>query len=206
MAKKKSFSNKLKNNNLAVLFSNIAKAFEELGTENAILLNKIKQQNAIELNEIDIVLNKSRELSRLSQVYTHKIINIFGAHYCLNFNQVFQDWLDKNNIRKYYEKNITSEEILRSRKKDRYLKLPFCIKAKGTDLGKQFKKIAEEFSELGTENAIILNKIQAKQDISIDNIKNSFFEAFDISQATQTYMYLIRVNKKYEEDDWEWDK
>ena len=76
-------------------------------------------------------------------------------------------------------------------------------------MGKQFKKIAEEFAELGAENAIILNKIQAKQDISINNIKNTFFEAFDISQATQTYMYLImliRVNKKYEEDDWGWDK
>lgn len=51
---------------------------------------------------------------------------------------------------------------------------------------------------MGAENAIILNRIQAKQDISINNIKNTFFEAFDISQATQTYMYLImliRVNK-----------
>nr|DAW27662.1 MAG TPA: hypothetical protein [Caudoviricetes sp.] len=163
----------------------------------------------INADEIDVVLNKSRELSRLAQNYAYKIIDIFSKHYGFSFNQMFYKWLDKNNIRKYYEQNISADEILRNRKKDRHVKLPFCIKAKGTDLGKQFKKIAEEFAELGAENAIILNKIQAKQDITLNNIRNTFFEAFDISQATQTYMYLImliRVNKKYEEDDWGWDK
>lgn len=209
MAKKKSFESKLKNNNLAEAFTNIAKGFEYLGEDNAQLLNKIKMNEDINADEIDVVLNKSRELSRLAQNYAYKIIDIFSKHYGFSFNQFFGKWLDKNNLRKYYEQNISADEILRNRKKDRHVKLPFCIKAKGTDLGKQFKKIAEEFAELGTENAIILNKIQAKQDISINNIKNTFFEAFDISQATQTYMYLImliRVNKKYEEDDWGWDK
>lgn len=207
--KKKSFESKLKNNNLAEAFTNIAKGFEYLGEDNAKLLNKIKMNEDINADEIDVVLNKSRELSRLAQNYAYKIIDIFSKHYGFSFNQMFYKWLDKNNIRKYYEQNISADEILRNRKKDRHVKLPFCIKAKGTDLGKQFKKIAEEFAELGAENAIILNKIQAKQDISINNIKNTFFEAFDISQATQTYMYLImliRVNKKYEEDDWGWDK
>lgn len=209
MAKKKSFESKLKNNNLAEAFTNIAKGFEYLGEDNAKLLNKIKFGEDIDADEIDVVLNKSRELSRLAQNYAYKIIDIFSKHYGFSFNQFFGKWLDKNNLRKYYEQNISADEILRNRKKDRHVKLPFCIKAKGTDLGKQFKKIAEEFAELGAENAIILNKIQAKQDISINNIKNTFFEAFDISQATQTYMYLImliRVNKKYEEDDWGWDK
>lgn len=209
MAKKKSFESKLKNNNLAEAFTNIAKGFEYLGEDNAQLLNKIKMNEDINADEIDVVLNKSRELSRLAQNYAYKIIDIFSKHYGFSFNQMFYKWLDKNNIRKYYEQNISADEILRNRKKDRHVKLPFCIKAKGTDLGKQFKKIAEEFAELGAENAIILNKIQTKQDISINNIKNTFFEAFDISQATQTYMYLImliRVNKKYEEDDWGWDK
>lgn len=209
MAKKKSFESKLKNNNLAEVFTNIAKGFEYLGEDNAKLLNKIKFGEDINADEIDVVLNKSRELSRLAQNYAYKIIDIFSKHYGFSFNQFFGKWLDKNNLRKYYEQNISADEILRNRKKDRHVKLPFCIKAKGTDLGKQFKKIAEEFAELGAENAIILNKIQAKQDISINNIKNTFFEAFDISQATQTYMYLImliRVNKKYEEDDWRWDK
>lgn len=209
MAKKKSFESKLKNNNLAEAFTNIAKGFEHLGEDNAQLLNKIKMNEDINADEIDVVLNKSRELSRLAQNYAYKIIDIFSKHYGFSFNQFFGKWLDKNNLRKYYEQNISADEILRNRKKDRHVKLPFCIKAKGTDLGKQFKKIAEEFAELGAENAIILNKIQAKQDISINNIKNTFFEAFDISQATQTYMYLImliRVNKKYEEDDWGWDK
>lgn len=209
MAKKKSFESKLKNNNLAEAFTNIAKGFEYLGEDNAKLLNKIKMNEDINADEIDAVLNKSRELSRLAQNYAYKIIDIFSKHYGFSFNQFFGKWLDKNNLRKYYEQNISANEILRNRKKDRHVKLPFCIKAKGTDLGKQFKKIAEEFAELGAENAIILNKIQAKQDISINNIKNTFFEAFDISQATQTYMYLImliRVNKKYEEDDWGWDK
>lgn len=209
MAKKKSFESKLKNNNLAETFTNIAKGFEYLGEDNAKLLNKIKMNEDINADEIDAVLNKSRELSRLAQNYAYKIIDIFSKHYGFSFNQFFGKWLDKNNLRKYYEQNISANEILRNRKKDRHVKLPFCIKAKGTDLGKQFKKIAEEFAELGAENAIILNKIQAKQDISINNIKNTFFEAFDISQATQTYMYLImliRVNKKYEEDDWGWDK
>jgi len=209
VAKKKSFESKLKNNNLAEAFTNIAKGFEYLGEDNAKLLNKIKMNEDINADEIDVVLNKSRELSRLAQNYAYKIIDIFSKHYGFSFNQMFYKWLDKNNIRKYYEQNISADEILRNRKKDRHVKLPFCIKAKGTDLGKQFKKIAEEFAELGAENAIILNKIQAKQDISINNIKNTFFEAFDISQATQTYMYLlmlIRVNKKYEEDDWGWDK
>lgn len=209
MAKKKSFESKLKNNNLAEAFTNIAKGFEYLGEDNAKLLNKIKMNEDINADEIDAVLNKSRELSRLAQNYAYKIIDIFSKHYGFSFNQFFGKWLDKNNLRKYYEQNISADEILRNRKKDRHVKLPFCIKAKGTDLGKQFKKIAEEFAELGAENAIILNKIQAKQDISINNIKNTFFEAFDISQATQTYMYLImliRVNKKYEEDDWGWDK
>ncbi|WP_289146502.1 hypothetical protein [uncultured Megamonas sp.] len=209
MAKKKSFESKLKNNNLAEAFTNIAKGFEYLGEDNAQLLNKIKMNEDINADEIDVVLNKSRELSRLAQNYAYKIIDIFSKHYGFSFNQFFGKWLDKNNLRKYYEQNISADEILRNRKKDRHVKLPFCIKAKGTDLGKQFKKIAEEFAELGAENAIILNKIQAKQDISINNIKNTFFEAFDISQATQTYMYLImliRVNKKYEEDDWGWDK
>lgn len=209
MAKKKSFESKLKNNNLAEAFTNIAKGFEYLGEDNAKLLNKIKMNEDINADEIDAVLNKSRELSRLAQNYAYKIIDIFSKHYGFSFNQMFYKWLDKNNIRKYYEQNISADEILRNRKKDRHVKLPFCIKAKGTDLGKQFKKIAEEFAELGAENAIILNKIQDKQDISINNIKNTFFEAFDISQATQTYMYLImliRVNKKYEEDDWGWDK
>ena len=209
MAKKKSFESKLKNNNLAEAFTNIAKGFEYLGEDNAKLLNKIKMNEDVNADEIDAVLNKSRELSRLAQNYAYKIIDIFSKHYGFSFNQMFYKWLDKNNIRKYYEQNISADEILRNRKKDRHVKLPFCIKAKGTDLGKQFKKIAEEFAELGAENAIILNKIQAKQDISINNIKNTFFEAFDISQATQTYMYLImliRVNKKYEEDDWGWDK
>lgn len=209
MAKKKSFESKLKNNNLAEAFSNIAKGFEYLGEDNAKLLNKIKFGEVVNPDEIDVVLSKSRELSGLAQNYAYKIIDIFSKHYGFSFNQMFYKWLDKNNIRKYYEQNISADEILRNRKKDRHVKLPFCIKAKGTDLGKQFKKIAEEFAELGAENAIILNKIQAKQDISINNIKNTFFEAFDISQATQTYMYLImliRVNKKYEEDDWGWDK
>lgn len=209
MAKKKSFESKLKNNNLAEAFTNIAKGFEYLGEDNAKLLNKIKMNEDINADEIDVVLNKSRELSRLAQNYAYKIIDIFSKHYGFSFNQMFYKWLDKNNIRKYYEQNISADEILRNRKKDRHVKLPFCIKAKGTDLGKQFKKIAEEFAELGAENAIILNKIQAKQDITLNNIKNTFFEAFDISQATQTYMYLImliRVNKKYEEDDWGWDK
>lgn len=207
--KKKSFESKLKNNNLAEAFTNIAKGFEYLGEDNAKLLNKIKFGEDINIDEIDVVLNKSRELSRLAQNYAYKIIDIFSKHYGFSFNQFFGKWLDKNNLRKYYEQNISADEILRNRKKDRHLKLSFCIKAKGTDLGKQFKKVAEEFAELGAENAIILNKIQAKQDISINNIKNTFFEAFDISQATQTYMYLImliRVNKKYEEDDWGWDK
>ena len=206
---KKSFESKLKNNNLAEAFSNIAKGFEYLGEDNAKLLNKIKFGEDINADEIDAVLNKSRELSRLAQNYAYKIIDIFSKHYGFSFNQFFGKWLDKNNLRKYYEQNISADEILRNRKKDRHVKLPFCIKAKGTDLGKQFKKIAEEFAELGAENAIILNKIQVKQDITINNIKNTFFEAFDISQATQTYMYLImliRVNKKYEEDDWGWDK
>ncbi len=209
MAKKKSFESKLKNNNLAEAFTNIAKGFEYLGEDNAKLLNKIKMNEDINADEIDVVLNKSRELSRLAQNYAYKIIDIFSKHYGFSFNQMFYKWLDKNNIRKYYEQNISADEILRNRKKDRHVKLPFCIKAKGTDLGKQFKKIAEEFAELGAENAIILNKIQAKQDITLNNIRNTFFEAFDISQATQTYMYLImliRVNKKYEEDDWGWDK
>lgn len=209
MAKKKSFESKLKNNNLAEAFTNIAKGFEYLGEDNAKLLNKIKMNEDINADEIDVVLNKSRELSRLAQNYAYKIIDIFSKHYGFSFNQMFYEWLDKNNIRKYYEQNISADEILRNRKKDRHVKLPFCIKAKGTDLGKQFKKIAEEFAELGAENAIILNKIQAKQDITLNNIRNTFFEAFDISQATQTYMYLImliRVNKKYEEDDWGWDK
>lgn len=209
MAKKKSFESKLKNNNLAEAFTNIAKGFEYLGEDNAQLLNKIKMNEDINADEIDVVLNKSRELSRLAQNYAYKIIDIFSKHYGFSFNQFFGKWLDKNNLRKYYEQNISADEILRNRKKERHVKLPFCIKAKGTDLGKQFKKIAEEFAELGAENAIILNKIQAKQDININNIKNTFFEAFDISQATQTYMYLImliRVNKKYEEDDWGWDK
>lgn len=209
MAKKKSFESKLKNNNLAEAFTNIAKGFEYLGEDNAQLLNKIKMNEDINADEIDVVLNKSRELSRLAQNYAYKIIDIFSKHYGFSFNQMFDKWLDKNNIRKYYAQNINADEILRNRKKDRHIKLPFCIKARGTDLGKQFKKIAEEFAELGAENAIILNKIQAKQDISINNIKNTFFEAFDISQATQTYMYLImliRVNKKCEEDDWGWDK
>ena len=198
MAKKKSFESKLKNNNLAEAFTNIAKGFEYLGEDNAKLLNKIKFGEVVNPDEIDVVLSKSRELSRLAQNYAYKIIDIFSKHYGFSFN-----------LRKYYEQNISADEILRNRKKDRHVKLPFCIKAKGTDLGKQFKKIAEEFAELGAENAIILNKIQVKQDISINNIKNTFFEAFDISQATQTYMYLlmlIRVNKKYEEDDWGWDK
>lgn len=209
MAKKKSFESKLKNNNLAEAFTNIAKGFEYLGEDNAKLLNKIKMNEDINADEIDAVLNKSRELSRLAQNYAYKIIDIFSKHYGFSFNQFFGKWLDKNNLRKYYEQNISADEILRNRKKDRHVKLPFCIKAKGTDLGKQFKKIAEEFAELGAENAIILNKIQAKQDITLNNIRNTFFEAFDISQATQTYMYLImliRVNKKYEEDDWGWDK
>ena len=209
MAKKKSFESKLKNNNLAEAFTNIAKGFEYLGEDNAQLLNKIKMNEDINADEIDVVLNKSRELSRLAQNYAYKIIDIFSKHYGFSFNQMFYKWLDKNNIRKYYEQNISADEILRNRKKDRHVKLPFCIKAKGTDLGKQFKKIAEEFAELGAENAIILNKIQTKQDITLNNIRNTFFEAFDISQATQTYMYLImliRVNKKYEEDDWGWDK
>lgn len=209
MAKKKSFESKLKNNNLAEAFTNIAKGFEYLGEDNAKLLNKIKFGEDVNADEIDAVLNKSRELSRLAQNYAYKIIDIFSKHYGFSFNQMFYKWLDKNNIRKYYEQNISADEILRNRKKDRHVKLPFCIKAKGTDLGKQFKKIAEEFAELGAENAIILNKIQVKQDITLNNIKNTFFEAFDISQATQTYMYLImliRVNKKYEEDDWGWDK
>lgn len=209
MAKKKSFESKLKNNNLAEAFTNIAKGFEYLGEDNAQLLNKIKMNEDINADEIDAVLNKSGELSRLAQNYAYKIIDIFSKHYGFSFNQMFYKWLDKNNIRKYYEQNISADEILRNRKKDRHVKLPFCIKAKGTDLGKQFKKIAEEFAELGAENAIILNKIQTKQDITLNNIRNTFFEAFDISQATQTYMYLImliRVNKKYEEDDWGWDK
>lgn len=209
MAKKKSFESKLKNNNLAEAFTNIAKGFEYLGEDNAKLLNKIKFGEDVNADEIDAVLNKSRELSRLAQNYAYKIIDIFSKHYGFSFNQFFGKWLDKNNLRKYYEQNISADEILRNRKKDRHVKLPFCIKARGTDLGKQFKKIAEEFAELGAENAIILNKIQVKQDITINNIKNTFFEAFDISQATQTYMYLImliRVNKKYEEDDWGWDK
>lgn len=209
MAKKKSFESKLKNNNLAEAFTNIAKGFEYLGEDNAKLLNKIKMNEDINADEIDVILNKSRELSRLSQNYAYKTIDIFSKHYGFSFNQMFYKWLDKNNIRKYYSQNISADEILRNRKKDRHIKLPFCIKAKGMDLGKQFKKIAEEFAELGVENAIILNKIQSKQDITLNNIKNTFFEAFDISQATQTYMYLImliRVNKKYEEDDWGWDK
>lgn len=204
MVKKKSFESKLKNNNLAEAFTNIAKGFEYLGEDNAKLLNKIKMNEDINADEIDAVLNKSRELSRLAQNYAYKIIDIFSKHYGFSFNQMFYKWLDKNNIRKYYEQNISADEILRNRKKDRHVKLPFCIKAKGTDLGKQFKKIAEEFAELGAENAIILNKIQTKQDITLNNIRNTFFEAFDISQATQTYMHLI--NKKYEEDDWGWDK
>lgn len=104
MAKKKSFESKLKNNNLAEAFTNIAKGFEQLGEDNAQLLNKIKMNEDINVDEIDVILNKSRELSRLAQ-------------------------------------NINADEILRNRKKDRHIKLPFCIKARGTDLGKQFKKL-----------------------------------------------------------------
>lgn len=140
MAKKKSFESKLKNNNLAEAFTNIAKGFEYLGEDNAQLLNKIKMNEDINADEIDVVLNKSRELSRLAQNYAYKIIDIFSKHYGFSFNQFFGKWLDKNNLRKYYEQNISADEILRNRKKDRHVKLPFCIKAKGTDLGKQFKK------------------------------------------------------------------
>lgn len=140
MAKKKSFESKLKNNNLAEAFTNIAKGFEYLGEDNAKLLNEIKFGEDINADEIDVVLNKSRELSRLAQNYAYKIIDIFSKHYGFSFNQFFEKWLDKNNLRKYYEQNISADEILRNRKKDRHIKLPFCIKARGTDLGKQFKK------------------------------------------------------------------
>ena len=47
MAKKKSFESKLKNNNLAEAFTNIAKGFEYLGEDNAKLLNKIKMNEDI---------------------------------------------------------------------------------------------------------------------------------------------------------------
>lgn len=56
MAKKKSFESKLKNNNLAEAFTNIAKGFEYLGEDNAQLLNKIKMNEDINADEIDVVL------------------------------------------------------------------------------------------------------------------------------------------------------
>lgn len=72
-----------------------------------------------------------------------------------------------------------------SKKRFKHKKLPFCVKVLDNDLGEQFKKIAEEFGELGEENSNLLNKINRKEYISAVDIEKAFLEAFDISQAAQ---------------------
>ena len=80
-----------------------------------------------------------------------------------------------------------------SKKKFKHKKLPFCKKLLDNDLKEQFSKVAEEFTELGAENANLLNKINRKQYISIEEIEKAFFEAFDVSQAAQSYMRLLFI-------------
>lgn len=71
--------------------------------------------------------------------------------------------------------------------------MPFCKKLLDNDLAEQFSKIGEEFCELAAENANLLNKISRTQYIAIDEIKKAFFEAFDVSQAAQSYMRLLFI-------------
>lgn len=80
-----------------------------------------------------------------------------------------------------------------SKKRFKHKRLPFCKKLLDNDLAGQFSKIGEEFSELGTENANLLNKISRNQHISADEIERAFQEAFDISQASQSYMHLLLI-------------
>lgn len=80
-----------------------------------------------------------------------------------------------------------------SKKRFKHKKLPFCVKVLDNDLGEQFKKIAEEFGELGEENSNLLNKINRKEYISAVDIEKAFLEAFDISQAAQGYMHLLLI-------------
>lgn len=75
--------------------------------------------------------------------------------------------------------------------KTKYKKYPFPLKFKNANLDMQFVKIAEEFGELGAENANLLNKIRRGEKIRLEDIKKAVFEAFDVSQAAQTYIYLI---------------
>lgn len=76
-------------------------------------------------------------------------------------------------------------------KRYKHKKLPFPIKFKNNKLDMQFIKFAEEFEELATENANILNKTRRDEKINIEDIKKAAYEAFDISQAAQTYIYIL---------------
>lgn len=77
------------------------------------------------------------------------------------------------------------------RYKEKHIKMPFCVKILDASLKEQFHKVIEEFEELGTENANLLNKADRKEHISADDIKRAFLEAFDVSQAAQSYMRLL---------------
>lgn len=82
------------------------------------------------------------------------------------------------------------------RYKVKHIKLPFCVKVANAYLGEQFNKVAEEFRELGSENANLLNKINKasktnENKITKNDIEKAFMEAFDISQAAQGYMWLL---------------
>lgn len=75
--------------------------------------------------------------------------------------------------------------------KTKYKKYPFPLKFKNAKLDMQFVKIAEEFGELGAENANLLNKIRRGEKIRLEDIKKAVYEAFDVAQAAQTYIYLM---------------
>lgn len=73
----------------------------------------------------------------------------------------------------------------------KHKKYKFPLKFRNNKLDMQFVKVAEEFGELGAENANLLNKIRRGEKISLEDIKKAVFEAFDVSQAAQTYIYLM---------------
>ena len=80
------------------------------------------------------------------------------------------------------------------RNKRNHIKLPFCTKILDATLKEQYHKVVEEFEELGVENANILNKANKKHHITAEDIEKAFLEAFDVSQAAQSYMRLLILN------------
>lgn len=73
----------------------------------------------------------------------------------------------------------------------KHKKYKFPLKFRNNKLDMQFVKVAEEFGELGAENANLLNKIRRGEKITLEDIKKAVFEAFDVSQAAQTYIYIM---------------